>query len=62
MGLKGIFPYFYKQIRVGCATGTMCIVHKGFKGFRAVSPASILGGNLISLKPETPYDTIHSTL
>lgn len=41
---------------------TMCIVHKGFRGFRAVSPASILGGNLIALKPEIPYDTIHSTL
>ena len=41
---------------------TMCIVHKGFRGFRAVSPASILGGNLIGLKPAIPYDTIHSTL
>ena len=40
----------------------MCIVHKGFRGFRAVSPASILGGNLIGLKPAIPYDTIHSTL
>ncbi len=29
---------------------TMCIVHKGFRGFRAASPASILGGNLIGLK------------
>ncbi|SFU63003.1 hypothetical protein SAMN05216364_10427 [Porphyromonadaceae bacterium KHP3R9] len=38
----------------------MCIVHKGFRGFRAVSPASILAGNLISLKPTIPYDTIHS--
>jgi hypothetical protein len=41
---------------------TMCIVHKGFRGFRAVSPASILGGNLRSLKSAIPYDTIHSTL
>ncbi len=41
---------------------TMCIVHKGFRGFRAASPASILGCNLISLKPAVPYDTIHSTL
>ncbi len=41
---------------------TMCIIHKGFRGFRAVSPASILGGNLIGLKPAIPYDTIHSTL
>jgi len=40
----------------------MCIVHKGFRGFQAVSPASILGGNLLGLKPEIPYDTIHSTL
>ncbi len=40
----------------------MCIVHKGFSGFRAVSPASILGGNLKGLKPAIPYDTIHSTL
>ena len=40
----------------------MCIVHKGFRGFRAVSPASILVGNLIGLKPAIPYDTIHSTL
>lgn len=37
----------------------MCIVHKGFRGFRAVSPASNLGGNLIGLKPAIPYDTIH---
>ena len=41
---------------------TMCIVHKGFSGFQAVSPVSILGGNLIGLKPAIPYDTIHSTL
>jgi hypothetical protein len=40
----------------------MCIVHKGFSGFRTVSPASILGGNLIGLKPAIPYDTIHSAL
>jgi hypothetical protein len=26
-GLKGIFPYFYKQICVGCATGTLNIGH-----------------------------------
>ncbi len=41
---------------------TMCIIHKGFRGFRAVSPASILGGNLIGLKPAIPYEIIHSTL
>lgn len=40
----------------------MCIIHKGFRGFRAVSPASILGGNLIGLKPAIPYEIIHSTL
>jgi hypothetical protein len=33
---------------------TMCIIHKGFSGFRAVSPASILGSNLIGLKPAIP--------
>ncbi len=31
----------------------MCIVHKGFRGFRAASPASILGGSLIGFKPVT---------
>ncbi len=41
---------------------TMCIIHKGFRSFIAVSPASIFGGKLIGLKPEIPYDTIHSTL
>ena len=40
----------------------MCILHKGFRGFRTLSPASILGGNLTGLKPAIPYDTIHSTL
>ena len=37
---------------------TMCIIHKGFRGFRAASPASNLGGNLIGLKPEIPYEII----
>jgi len=41
---------------------TMCIVHKGFRGFRAVSPASILDSNLIGLNSAIPYDTIHSPL
>ena len=41
---------------------TICIVHKGFRGFRTLSPASILGGNLIGLKSAIPYDTIHSTM
>ena len=40
----------------------MCIVHKGFRGFQAVSPASILGGNLIGVKHAIPYDTIHPPL
>jgi hypothetical protein len=37
----------------------MCIIHKGFRGFRAVSPALILGCKLIGLKPEIPYEIIH---
>ena len=37
----------------------MCIIHKGFRGFRALSPSSILGGNLIGLKPTIPYEIIH---
>ena len=41
---------------------TMCIVHKGFRGFRTASPASNLGGNLTCLKPAIPYDTIHAPL
>ncbi|BDD01450.1 hypothetical protein PEPS_37300 (plasmid) [Persicobacter psychrovividus] len=40
----------------------MCIVDKGFRGFRAESTALISGGNLIGLKPAIPYDTIHRTL
>jgi len=40
----------------------MCIEHKGFRGFRAASPASNMGGKLIGLKPAIPYDTIHLTL
>lgn len=39
---------------------TMCIVHKGFRGFRAVSPASILGGNMIGFKARNPLR--HHTL
>lgn len=41
---------------------TMCIIHKGFRGVRAVSPASNLGGKLIGLKPAIPYEIIHSPL
>jgi DNA-binding LytR/AlgR family response regulator len=37
---------------------TMCIVHKGLRGFRALSPALILGGKLIGLKPAIPNDFI----
>ena len=33
----------------------MCIVHKGFRDFRALLAASILGGKLISLKPAIAY-------
>jgi hypothetical protein len=40
---------------------TMCIIHKGFRGFGAVSPASILCCNLIGLKHAIPYEIIHST-
>ena len=41
---------------------TMCIIHKGFRGVRAFSAASILGGILIGLKPAIPYEIIHVTL
>jgi len=37
---------------------TMCIVHKGFRGFRAVSPASVLGGNWTGMYPAIPNDFI----
>ncbi len=40
----------------------MCIIHKGFRGFRAASPASILGGNLKGFKPAIPYEIIHLPL
>ncbi len=33
----------------------MSIGHKRFRGFQALSPAIILGGNLISLKPAIFY-------
>jgi len=42
-----------------CQRTTMCIIHKGFRGFRAFSPALILGGNLIGLKHAIPYEIIH---
>jgi hypothetical protein len=40
----------------------MCIIHKGFRGFRTLSPALILGGILIGMKPAIPYEIIHLTL
>jgi len=40
----------------------MCIIHKGIRGFRAVSPALNLGGKLIGLKSAIHYEIIHSTL
>lgn len=40
----------------------MCIIHKGYRGKRALSPASNLVGNLISLNPAIPYEIIHSPL
>ena len=40
----------------------MCIIHKGFRGFRAASPASNLGNNLIGLKYVLPYEIIQSQL
>ncbi len=40
----------------------MCIIHKGFRGKRVLSPASILVGNLKGLNSAIPYEIIHSTL
>ena len=40
----------------------MCIIHKSFRGFQGLSPASILGGKLIDLKHAIPYEIIHQTL
>lgn len=37
----------------------MCIVHKGFRGFRVVSPASISGGNLISFPQSLRHHTLN---
>ncbi len=37
----------------------MCIIHKGFRDFLALLPASILGGNLKGLNPAIPYEIIH---
>lgn len=41
---------------------TMCIVHKDFRGFLSVSPASFFGGKLTGLKSALPYDAIHLPL
>lgn len=38
---------------------TMCMVHKSFRGLRAVSPVSVLGGNLIGTKLKIPYAPYH---
>lgn len=52
--------YLLKSImQINKIRHTMCIIHKGFIGFQAVSPASSLGGNLIGLKPAIPYEIIH---
>ena len=40
----------------------MCRIHKGLRGVRAFSPASIFCDNLIGLKSAIPYEIIHSTL
>ncbi len=48
-----------KEVLINNDTPTMCIIHKGFKGFRALSPVSILGGKLIDKKPAIPYEIIH---
>ena len=40
----------------------MCIIHKGFRGKRAVLPASILVRNLISLNPTILYEIIHANV
>ncbi len=58
IGKIGQMEEHYSKVRVV----TMCIIHKGFRDFRAVSIASALGGNLISLKPVIPYEIIHSPL
>ncbi|PVX50113.1 hypothetical protein C7377_1763 [Balneicella halophila] len=57
-----VFPTHEETEMIKHENTTMCIVHKGFRGFRAVSPAFIFSGNLIGLKPAIPYDTIHSTM
>ncbi len=57
-----IFKELWNGCACSCKAHTMCIVHKGFRGFRAASPASNLGINLTGLEPAIPYDTIHSTL
>jgi fucose 4-O-acetylase-like acetyltransferase len=33
--------------------------NKGLRGFRALSPVSILGGDFIDLRSEIPYETVH---
>ena len=43
-------------------TLTMCIIHKGFRGFRTVSSAFNLSCNLIGIKTTIHYKIIHSPL
>ncbi len=37
----------------------MCIIHKGFRDFRALSHVLNLACNLIGLKSEIPYEIIY---
>lgn len=38
---------------------TMCIVHAGFRGFRAFEARKISRCNLTGIRFEIPHDTIH---
>ncbi len=42
-----------KPPTAGRLSSTMCIIHKGFRGFQALSPALILGVKLIGLSPQS---------
>ena len=54
-----VFANADRQTKKNNEGTTMCIIHKGFRGKRALSPASILGGKLTGLKPAIPYEIIH---
>ncbi len=43
-------------------TPTLCIIHKGFRGFQALSQRPIAGWNSIGLNPSIPYEIIRSPL